>query len=292
MNEITIFNSPEFGQIRTSVAENNEPLFCAADVCEALGYANNRKAIADHIDEGDVTKRYTWVVTGKKSDGTEAKRETLMTYVTESGLYSLIFGSKLPSAKNFKRWVTSEVLPSIRKMGGYMVHRNDETPEQLMARALEVARQTLERAEKENQELANANESQRITIGIQDKELKKSAPKVDYYDRTLQSTCTMTMTQVAKGLGMECNKLTSKLKEAGLIYRQSGQWLLRSPYSGWNLHSTRTSTYTHSDGSIGTSQYTVWNERGRRLITALKECDFDMRSAIKNIQDLELPPKM
>ena len=215
-----------------------------------------------------------------------------MTYVTESGLYSLIFGSKLPSAKNFKRWVTSEVLPSIRKMGGYMVYRNDETPEQLMARALEVARQTLERAEKENQELANANESQRITIDIQEKELKKSAPKVDYYDRTLQSTCTMTMTQVAKGLGMECNKLTSKLKEAGLIYRQSGQWMLRSPYSGWNLHSTRTSTYTHSNGTAGTKQYTVWTERGRRLITALVECGFVLKDAIRKVKgEIDSPSK-
>lgn len=281
MNEITIFNSPEFGQIRTSVAENNEPLFCLTDVCKVLGIENSRN-VKKRLDGEDVRLMDTLTSGGVQQT----------TYVTESGLYDVVIRSDAPSAKPFRKWVTSEVLPSIRKMGGYMVHRNDETPEQLMARALEVARQTLERAEKENQELANANESQRITIDIQDKELKKSAPKVDYYDRTLQSTCTMTMTQVAKGLGMECNKLTSKLKEAGLIYRQSGQWLLRSPYSGWNLHSTRTSTYTHSDGSIGTSQYTVWNERGRRLITALKECDFDMRSAIKNIQDMELPPKM
>lgn len=115
MNEIQIFNSTQFGDIRTATDDNNEPLFCAADVCKALGYANPRKAIADHSEQEDVTKRDAWVTTGTKADGSEAKRQTLMTFVNESGLYSLIFGSKLESAKQFKRWVTSEVLPEIRK---------------------------------------------------------------------------------------------------------------------------------------------------------------------------------
>lgn len=98
---------------------SGEPLFCASDVCSALGYVNSRKAIADHVDEGDVTKRDTWVETGRKADGTTAFRQTEMVYINESGLYSLIFGSKLESAKSFKQWVTREVLPSIRKTGSY-----------------------------------------------------------------------------------------------------------------------------------------------------------------------------
>lgn len=286
MNEIQIFNSPQFGEIRTATDDNNEPLFCAADVCKALGYENPRKAVSDHIDDPDVTKRYAWVTTGTKADGSEAKRQTLMTFVNESGLYSLIFGSKLESAKQFKRWVTSEVLPEIRKNGGYIRGNVDETPEELMARALAVAKQTLERVERERQQLANANESQRIQLGIQDEEIKKAAPKVEYYDKVLQSNCTMTTTQIANGLGMPCHRLNKLLRDAGIQYKQSGQWLLRSPYTDFGLHAVRTQTYTHADGSIGTSQYTVWNERGKRFISALVDNNWNVKQAIKVLSDL------
>lgn len=285
MNEIQIFNSPQFGEIRTATDDNNEPLFCAADVCKALGYENPRKAVSDHIDDPDVTKRYAWVTTGTKADGSEAKRQTLMTFVNESGLYSLIFGSKLESAKQFKRWVTSEVLPEIRKNGGYIRGNVDETPEELMARALAVAKQTLERVERERQQLASTNENQRIQLGIQDAEIKKAAPKVEYYDKVMQSNCTMTTTQIANGLGMPCHRLNKLLRDAGIQYKQSGQWLLRSPYTDFGLHAVRTQTYTHADGSIGTSQYTVWNERGKRFISALVDNNWNVKQAIKVLSD-------
>lgn len=285
MNEIQIFNSPQFGEIRTATDDNNEPLFCAADVCKALGYENPRKAVSDHIDDPDVTKRYAWVTTGTKADGSEAKRQTLMTFVNESGLYSLIFGSKLESAKQFKRWVTSEVLPEIRKNGGYIRGNVDETPEELMARALAVAKQTLERVERERQQLASTNENQRIQLGIQDAEFRKAAPKVEYYDKVMQSNCTMTTTQIANGLGMPCHRLNKLLRDAGIQYKQSGQWLLRSPYTDFVLHAVRTQTYTHADGSIGTSQYTVWNERGKRFISALVDNNWNVKQAIKVLSD-------
>lgn len=285
MNEIQIFNSPQFGDMRTATDDNNEPLFCAADVCKALGYENPRKAVSDHIDNPDVTKRYAWVTTGTKADGSEAKRQTLMTFVNESGLYSLIFGSKLESAKQFKRWVTSEVLPEIRKNGGYIRGNVDETPEELMARALAVAKQTLERVERERQQLANTNENQRIQLGIQDAEIRKAAPKVEYYDKVMQSNCTMTTTQIANGLGMPCHRLNKLLRDAGIQYKQSGQWLLRSPYTDFGLHAVRTQTYTHADGSIGTSQYTVWNERGKRFISALVDNNWNVKQAIKVLSD-------
>ena len=285
MNEIQIFNSTQFGDIRTATDDNNEPLFCAADVCKALGYENPRKAVSDHIDDPDVTKRYAWVTTGTKADGSEAKRQTLMTFVNESGLYSLIFGSKLESAKQFKRWVTSEVLPEIRKNGGYIRGNMDETPEELMARALAVAKQTLERVERERQQLASTNENQRIQLGIQDAEIRKAAPKVEYYDKVMQSNCTMTTTQIANGLGMPCHRLNKLLRDAGIQYKQSGQWLLRSPYTDFGLHAVRTQTYTHADGSIGTSQYTVWNERGKRFISALVDNNWNVKQAIKVLSD-------
>ena len=285
MNEIQIFNSPQFGEIRTATDDNNEPLFCAADVCKALGYVNGRDAISKHVDDPDVAKRDAWVTTGTKADGSEAKRQTLMTFVNESGLYSLIFGSKLESAKQFKRWVTSEVLPEIRKNGGYIRGNVDETPEELMARALAVAKQTLERVERERQQLANTNENQRIQLGIQDAEIRKAAPKVEYYDKVMQSNCTMTTTQIANGLGMPCLRLNKLLRDAGIQYKQSGQWLLRSPYTDFGLHAVRTQTYTHADGSIGTSQYTVWNERGKRFISALVDNNWNVKQAIKVLRD-------
>lgn len=108
MNELQIFENPEFGQVRT-VTINDEPWFVGKDVARSLGYTNSSKALADHVDDEDkgVTKRYTL-------GGTQQ-----MTIINESGLYALIFGSRLESARKFKRWVTSEVLPSIRKTGSY-----------------------------------------------------------------------------------------------------------------------------------------------------------------------------
>lgn len=121
--QVKIFNNPDFGEIRVSVTEDGEPLFCAADVCKALGYSNGRDAIAKHVEVGDVAKCDTPTVSGVQT----------MTFVNESGLYSLIFGSKLDGAKVFKRWVTSEVLPSIRKTGKYAVSLSPA--EQLLANA-------------------------------------------------------------------------------------------------------------------------------------------------------------
>lgn len=110
MNELQIFNNAEFGQVRT-LTINNEPWFVGKDVAEALGYTNPRKAIIDHVDKEDKTDG----VTIRDSMG----RSQHAVLINESGLYALIFGSKLPSAKKFKRWVTSEVLPEIRKTGSF-----------------------------------------------------------------------------------------------------------------------------------------------------------------------------
>jgi anti-repressor protein len=122
MENITIFNNAMFGEIRVA-GTSEQPLFCAADVCKALGYANGRDAIVKHVDTPDVAKCDIGVITGKKADGSNAYQTVSLSFVNESGLYSLIFGSKLETAKQFKRWVTSEVLPSIRKHGGYLTDK-------------------------------------------------------------------------------------------------------------------------------------------------------------------------
>lgn len=131
MNELQIFNNEEFGEIRT-VTIDNEPWFVGKDVAMALGYSNSRKALADHVQEDDkgVTKCDTL---GGKQD---------LTIINESGLYALIFGSKLESAKRFKHWVTSEVLPSIRKTGGYDMKQPQG--KELLALAVLEAQKTIE----------------------------------------------------------------------------------------------------------------------------------------------------
>ncbi len=146
------------------------------------------------------------------------------------------------------------------------------------------ALEALVATEKEKEQLRIETEQQQATIELQDKEIKEAAPKVNYYNNHLQSVNTLTSTQIAKQIGMDAEKLHKKLKESNVIYRQSGQWLLHSPYSTWGLHSTRTQTYTRSDGSIGTNVYTVWTERGRRFIIALYENEWNVRRAIKQIK--------
>lgn len=126
-------------------------------------------------------------------------------------------------------------------------------------------------AEEEKERLLLENNHLSETVNLQTEELQKAAPKVNYYDTHLQSVNTLTTTQVAKQIGMVAEKLHKKLNEAGIIFYQSGQWLLYSPYSSWKLHDTRTNTYTRSDGSTGTNSYTVWTEKGRRFIIALYE---------------------
>ena len=134
-SNIQIFKHKEFCNIRTMSGEHGEPLFCGKDVAEALGYGNPQKAIRDHVFLEDK---------GVNEMGTPGGTQKAI-FINESGLYSLIFGSKLESARKFKRWVTREVLPSIRKHGGYMVVKADESDEEIMARALQIAHATLQR---------------------------------------------------------------------------------------------------------------------------------------------------
>lgn len=135
MDAVKVFTHPVFGQVR--VIDDNasgELLFCANDVTNALGYSNGRDAISRHVDIRDVVKHDMGVVTGKKADGTDAYQTVITTFINESGVYSLIFGSKQERAKEFKHWVTSEVLPSIRKTGQYSANVSSATlNEQLQA---------------------------------------------------------------------------------------------------------------------------------------------------------------
>lgn len=143
MNEVMTFSNDEFGTIRT-LSINNEPWFVGKDVAEKLGYAKARNAISKHVDEDDALK---WGIT----DALGRKQDT--TFINESGLYSLILSSKLESAKRFKRWVTSEVLPSIRKSGGYINGQENMSDENLMAKALLVAQRQIDERQKQIAEM-------------------------------------------------------------------------------------------------------------------------------------------
>lgn len=172
--------------------------------------------------------------------------------------------------KIIDRW---EELETEKRNGGFQVPTS-------FKEALLLAAHQQELIEEQQKQIEQKDE----TIELQEAEIKKAAPKVDYYDKTLQSVNTQTTTQVAKSLGMDAHKLNRKLKEAGILYNQSGQWLLKQPYASWGLHATRTQTYTRSDGSTGTSTYTVWTEKGKRFIHALSENGFNTRKAIRQIK--------
>lgn len=146
------------------------------------------------------------------------------------------------------------------------------------------AEEEKERLALENKQLEADNASKDQTIQIQTEQIKQSAPKVKYYDDTLQSVNTLTATQVAKERGMDAEKLNRKLKEAGIIYRQSGQWIVKQPYASWGLHKTRTQTFTRSDGSLGTNTYLVWTQRGKMFILALADNDFKVKDAVRQIK--------
>lgn len=263
-------------------AEN--PLFLAKEVAECIDYAKTSQGYYDvsrmvgTVDEEEKDLRTIFV------DG----RNYEMWFLTEDGLYEVLMQSRKPIAKEFKKGV-KEILKTIRKTGGYLATKQDDTPEEIMARALTIAQATLAKREERLKQLEAQAEQQQATIEIQTEEIKKSAPKVSYYDNHLQSVNTQTSTQAAKQIGMDAEKLHKKLKEIGIIYRQSGQWILHAPYSTWGMHSTRTQTYTRSDGSTGTSVYTVWTTKGVRFIIALYENDWNVKKAIKQIKG-ELNP--
>lgn len=247
MNEIQIFNNPQFGEIRTLINEVNEPLFCASDVCTALGYANSRKAVADHVSEDDVTFRYTIDNLGRTQSAS---------FVTESGLYSLIFGSKLESAKAFKKWVTSDVLPSIRKNGSYS-HMVPKT----FAEALRLAAQQQEQIE-EQQKLLVAQSEQIKDLNEANEEMRV---KVSYYDQILNSKSTVTTTQIAQDYGMSAKKFNILLRNLKIQHKVGGQRILYSPYN--------TMGYVHSETFIpegSTSGKVVmisrWRQRGRLFL--------------------------
>lgn len=242
MNELKIFENSNFGKVRT-VLVDEEPFFVGKDVAKILGYSNPQKALRDHVVAEDKTANELFTVNGTQG-----------ILINESGLYSLILSSKMPRACEFKHWVTSEVLPSIRRHGLYAVDEVLADPDMLI-NALTALKE--ERANRKRLEELNAAQAQQIA------ELQ---PKVSYYDVVLNCKDALSVSVIAKDYGWSAKKMNQYLHEHGVQYKQGGTWLLYQRYAEQGYTSTRTNTHLGKDGDVHTSVHTYWTQKGRLFI--------------------------
>jgi prophage antirepressor-like protein len=194
MNEVMIFNSKEFGEIRT-VTIDGEPWFVGNDVAKALGYSKVNEAVRTNVDKEDTA------LTGISDANNHTQQ---MVIVNESGIYSLIFGSRLKTAKKFKRWVTSEVLPALRKTGSYEIQRKQDS--YMIEDPVERAKRWIEEQEEK--------------IRLEEK-VKNDTPKVEYFDSLVDSNLLTNFRDAAKELGYSQNEFVGWLATKGYIYKDS-----------------------------------------------------------------------
>ena len=227
---IQVFESADFGAIRT-LTENGEPWFAATDIAKALGYGHT-----PHM-----TRRLDLDEKGVRSVDTPGGKQSL-TVISEAGLYSAVLGSKLPEAKAFKRWVTHEVLPAIRRDGGYMAAKPDETPEEVKARALRIADETMRRQKERIESLSSANAEMR--------------PKALFADAVAASESTCLVGELAKMLrqnGVEIgqNRLFDWLRERGYLGKGGSNRNVPTQASmDMGLFRIKETAVTHSDGRV------------------------------------------
>lgn len=235
--ELEVFASEEFGQVRT-IEIDNEPYFVGKDVAEILGYSRPLDALNRHVD-GDDSVKHGLI------DSMGRPQKTIL--INESGLYSLILSSKLPTAKRFKRWVTSEVLPAIRKKGLYATEQLLDNPDLFIA--------ILEDLKKE-----------RLSNKIKDQQILELKPKASYYDLVLQTPDLISISVIAKDYGMSGRALNKVLNDLGIQYKRSDIWLLYSKYQSEGYTQTKTCNYIKNDGNQGASVHTYWTQKGRLFL--------------------------
>lgn len=257
MNELEVFKNEEFGEIRTLVI-NEEPWFIGKDIATALGYKDTSDALKRHVDNEDrLTRKFTY--SGQNRE---------MYIINESGLYSLVLSSKLPLAKKFKKWITSEVIPTIRKTGGYVNNDDifintylpfaDENTKQLF-------RATLTTVRKQNEII----ESQKLEIATQNQQIKEMQPKVSYYDIVLQCKDLLAINVIAKDYGWAAIKMNKFLHEQHIQYKQGDTWLLYQEYAEMGYTSTKTNKYEGKNGYNHVKVHTYWTQKGRLFIYEL-----------------------
>lgn len=248
-NQISVLKQTELcGQQFMVYGTPQEPLFKAQDVAAMLSLTNVSDMMK-RVDEDEATKLNLGSQVG----------ETWM--LTENGLYEVLMQSRKPIAKQFKKGVKA-ILKEIRKTGGYIATTQEDTPELIMARALQVAQATID---KHQQMLEQANER----IVLQSEQLKQQAPKVKSYDEYISSDGTFSATQIAKEYGWGAKTLNNKLREMGVQYKQHGQWLLFAKYSGKGYTKSVPHAFTHADGRVDVRMSTVWTAKGREYIHSL-----------------------
>lgn len=229
----------ESQEVRT-VIKNNEPWFVGKDVANVLGFKNSRDAINTHVFEEDK---------GVDSIDTLGGLQR-MTIINESGLYALVFGSRLPKAKEFKRWVTNEILPSIRKHGTYMTA---ETIEKALTDPDTII------------QLATTLKEEREQRLIAEQQVNELQPKASYYDLILRNKSLLSVTQIAKDYGESPQWLNDELHELGVQYKQGGTWLLYQNYAGNGY----TQSTTHPIDENRSKLLTKWTQKGRLFIYEL-----------------------
>ena len=249
--ELQVFSNAEFGSVR-SIMVNNEPYFVGKDVAEILGYKDTAKAIFAHVDAEDKGVGELPTPGGVQN----------VTIINESGLYSLILSSKLPNAKKFKRWVTSEVLPAIRKHGVFAVDTMLNDPDAMIA-ALQ--------AYKEERQRRLLLESENA---VQKQQLLEMKPKVSYYDVVINGPDLISITEIAKDYGWSAKHMNGYLHSKGIQYKQGDRiWILYQKYAEQGLTSTKTHAYLSGDGNTHTKVHTYWTQKGRLFIYDLLKKD-------------------
>lgn len=246
MNNLQIFNSPDFGQIRT-IQQNGEPWFVGKDVAKILGYERADNAIRNHVDDEDKLMH--------QISASGQNRE--MYIINESGLYSLILSSKMPKAKEFKRWVTSEVIPAIRKTGGYIAVSENMTDAEIMAKAVLVAQSTIQQRDQRIKELES--------------DVAAAKPKVLFADAVSASDSTILIGDLAKILKQNGHPIGQKrlfnwMREQGyLIKRQGADY--NSPTQRameMGLFKIKETAISHSDGHVSVSKTTKVTGKGQQ----------------------------
>ena len=252
-NQVTIFNNPQFGEIRTAGTADN-PLFCLADVCRVLDLQPSR--VKDRLGDGVISSNPIPDSLGRMQN---------TNFVNEDGLYDVILDSRKPEAKVFRKWVTSDVLPTIRKTGGYITATPEMSDVEILAKAVLVAQTTIANRETRIKQLESENAEQKTLI----QQMQKGN---DYLNVILQSKGTLATTQIAADYGMTAVKFNKKLNEMRIQHKVNGQWILYSNLMGKGYVHSKTISFYHSDGRPDTRLCSEWTQRGRMfLYDALKE---------------------
>lgn len=264
-NDVQIFTNEEFGEIRT-INIDDEPWFVGKDVAKALGYVDVAHSILDHVEEEDRTNSKTQ----GQNDPEFGQRGTWL--INESGLYSLIMSSKLESAKRFKRWVTSEVLPTIRKTGGYV--NNDELfIDTYFEGADEQTKSILRLNLAQIRQLNEEKRKLQQTVAVQTQQITEMEPKVTYYDIVLQCTDTIPISVIAKDYGKSAKWMNHYLYTKGIQYKQGDVWLLYQKYAEKGYTKTKTIVYDSFDTNNHAKIHTYWTQKGRLFIYDLMKSD-------------------